>query len=52
MLDGDVLVHLRRVYEKIAGKPHPDWAEFGAAMRRDGRVVLAITIDRLYPLAR
>ena len=52
VLDGDVLADLRRVYEKIAGKPHPDWAEFDAAMRREGRVVLAITIDRLYPLER
>ena len=52
VLDGDVLADLRRVYEKVSGKPHPDWAQFDAAMRRDGRVLLAITIDRLYPLER
>ena len=44
-----VLAELRHVYERIAG-PHPNWAEFDAAMIRDGRVVLAITIERIYPL--
>lgn len=46
----DVLADLRRVYERVSGKPHPDWAEFDAAMIRDGRVVLALTIERVYPL--
>jgi PPOX class probable F420-dependent enzyme len=41
---------LRRVYEMIAGKPHPDWAEFDEAMRREGRLILALTIERMYPL--
>ncbi len=49
--DGDVLPELRHVYERIAGKPHPNWAEFDAAMVSDGRVVLAITIERMYPLS-
>ena len=52
VLDGDVLADLRRVYEKIAGRPHPNWTEFDEAMRREGRVLLAISIDRLYPLAQ
>ena len=52
VLDGDVLADLRRVYEKVQGKPHPNWDEFDAAMRRDGRVLLAITIQRYYPLER
>jgi PPOX class probable F420-dependent enzyme len=52
VLDGDVLADLRRVYEKVSGKPHPNWDEFDAAMRRDGRVLLAISIERLYPLER
>jgi PPOX class probable F420-dependent enzyme len=43
---------LRHVYERILGKPHPDWADFDGAMVRDGRVVLAITVDRIYPLDR
>ena len=48
--DGDgVLAELRHVYERIAG-PHPNWEEFDAAMIRDGRVILAITIERIYPL--
>ena len=51
VLEGDVLDDLRRVYEKIRG-PHPNWAEFYEAMRREGRVLLAISIDRLYPLGR
>ena len=41
---------LRRIYEMIAGKPHPDWAEFDEAMRREARLVLALTIERMYPL--
>ena len=52
IVEGDgVLTVLRRVYEKIRG-PHPNWAEFDEAMRREGRVVLALSIDRLYPLAQ
>jgi PPOX class probable F420-dependent enzyme len=47
----DTLAELRRVYERIAGKPHPNWAEFDEAMLRDGRVILALAIERLYPLA-
>jgi hypothetical protein len=42
---------LRRIYEMIAGKPHPDWAEFDDAMVREGRVLLSLAIERLYPLA-
>jgi PPOX class probable F420-dependent enzyme len=45
-----VLADLRRVYELVKGEPHPDWAEFDAAMLRDGRVILALTVERLYPL--
>ena len=46
----DTLAELRRVYQRIAGKPHPNWAEFDEAMVRDGRVILALTVERLYPL--
>ena len=41
---------LRHVYRGVAGTEHPDWAEFDAAMVRDGRVVLVIAVDRLYPV--
>jgi PPOX class probable F420-dependent enzyme len=45
-----LLADLRRVYEMITGKPHPNWAEFDEAMVRDDRVLLALTIERMYPL--
>ncbi len=51
ILEGNVLADLRRVYEKIRG-PHPNWAEFDAAMIRERRLLLAITIERFYPLDR
>jgi hypothetical protein len=41
---------LRHVYRGVTGTEHLDWEEFDEAMIRDGRVVLAITIERLYPL--
>ncbi len=50
--EGDVLPELRHVYERIAGKPHPNWQEFDEAMVRERRLVLAITIERMYPLDR
>jgi PPOX class probable F420-dependent enzyme len=50
IIEEGALPVLRRVYEGVSGKPHPDWADFDAAMVRDGRVVLSIAIERLYPL--
>jgi PPOX class probable F420-dependent enzyme len=50
--EGDVVPELRRIYVRIRGEPHPNWPEFDAAMIEQRRVVLAITIDRFYPLAR
>lgn len=47
----DVLPELRHVYARITGKPHPDWDEYDRAMLADGRVILAITIERMYPLS-
>ena len=52
VIEDDPVPLLRHVYERILGKPHPNWAEFDAAMVRDGRVVLSITVDRIYPLDR
>jgi PPOX class probable F420-dependent enzyme len=48
----ETLAELRHIYERITGKPHPDWQEFNRAMVRDKRVILAISIERLYPLGR
>ncbi len=44
------LAELRRLYEAIAGKPHPDWEEYDAAMLKDRRVIISIEIENLYPL--
>ena len=52
MVEDDPVPLLRHVYERIRGAPHPNWDEFDAAMIRDGRVVLTITVDRIYPLER
>ncbi|MFN8635527.1 MAG: PPOX class F420-dependent oxidoreductase [Chloroflexota bacterium] len=52
VIDENPVPLLRRVYERILGKPHPNWEEFDAAMIRDGRVVLSIAVDRIYPLNR
>jgi len=52
VIEENVLPELRRVYERIRGEPHPNWEEFDAAMTRDGRVVLSISVDRIYPLDR
>ena len=48
----NTLADLRRVYELVRGEPHPNWAEFDEAMVREGRVILALTIERMYPLGR
>jgi PPOX class probable F420-dependent enzyme len=43
---------LRRIYVMIRGAEHPNWDEFDEAMRREKRVVLAVSIERMYPLDR
>ncbi len=50
IIEQNVLPELRCVYEAIAGKPHPNWQEFDEAMVRDKRVILRITIEKMYPL--
>ena len=50
IIEHDALPLLRRVYVGTAGQEHPNWQEFDAAMVRDCRVVMTISIDRLYPL--
>jgi PPOX class probable F420-dependent enzyme len=44
------LAELRRVYEGITGKPHPNWQEYDEAMLRDHRVIITIKIEKMYPL--
>jgi PPOX class probable F420-dependent enzyme len=39
----DVCRELAEVYEKAAGKPHPNWDEYFAAMIEDKRLVLRFT---------
>lgn len=48
----NVAADLRRIYDMVRGGPHPNWAEFDEAMVREGRVVLALSIERVYPLGR
>lgn len=50
-IDEDPLPALRHVYERVAGGPHPDWDEFDQAMIDERRVIMTISIDRLYPLS-
>ena len=50
IVEDDPLPLLRHVYRGVTGGEHPDWQEFDEAMVRDGRVVLAIAVERLYPL--
>lgn len=37
---------LAQLYEKLAGGPHPDWAEFHAAMVTERRLVLRLRPER------
>jgi len=39
---------LEDYYRRISGE-HPDWADYRAAMQRDQRLILRITIDRAGP---
>jgi PPOX class probable F420-dependent enzyme len=40
----EALAGLKALYRNIAGE-HPDWADYAAAMERDRRVLLLISID-------
>jgi PPOX class probable F420-dependent enzyme len=50
LIEDDPLPLLRHVYRAVAGKEHLDWPRFDEAMVRDHHLVLAIAVDRLYPL--
>jgi PPOX class probable F420-dependent enzyme len=41
--DDGVADELVEIYRHVAGGPHPDWAEFRAAMVRERRLVLRLT---------
>ncbi|MEU4640141.1 PPOX class F420-dependent oxidoreductase [Micromonospora sp. NPDC023814] len=45
--DDATVEELVEVYRRIRGE-HPDWADYRAAMVADGRLVLRLTVDRLY----
>lgn len=42
---------LIRLYRDVSGE-HPDWHEYRAAMVADRRLVLTLTVEHLYGLAR
>lgn len=44
----DALPLLEDYYRKISGE-HPDWEDYRAAMRRDKRMIVRISIDRAGP---
>jgi PPOX class probable F420-dependent enzyme len=44
----DALPILEDYYRRISGE-HPDWADYRAAMVRDKRLIVRITIDRAGP---
>ena len=44
----EALPLLEDYYRRISGE-HPDWEEYRAAMRRDKRLIVRITIDRAGP---
>ena len=45
----DLAAALRRYYERVSGGPHPNWAEYDEAMVREQRLLIRLSIDRLYP---
>tara|TARA_B100000315_G_scaffold60827_1_gene55277 strand:- start:2420 stop:3058 length:639 start_codon:yes stop_codon:yes gene_type:complete len=50
--DADELrLTLRGVYRGAAGKEHPDWDDYDAAMVRDSRAVMIVVPDRVYGTA-
>ena len=47
----DAMEALVEYYRSISGE-HPDWDEYRDAMRRQGKVLLRVTIDRWGPVSR
>jgi PPOX class probable F420-dependent enzyme len=46
----DAMEPLVEYYRRISGE-HPDWADYRAAMERDRRVLLRMTVERAGPTA-
>lgn len=44
----DAMPLLEEYYRRLSGE-HPDWAEYRAAMQRDRRLIVRITIERAGP---
>jgi PPOX class probable F420-dependent enzyme len=48
LIEGDGLVEaLRHYYRKVRGE-HPDWAEYDAAMLKEQRLLLSVSVERAY----
>src|SRR5207247_11153367 len=46
LIEGDGLVEaLRHYYRKVRGE-HPDWAEYDAAMLKEQRLLLSVSVER------
>lgn len=48
LVEGDGLAEKLRDYYRKARGEHPDWAEYDAAMIKEQRLLLSISIDRAY----
>ncbi|GAA0588231.1 PPOX class F420-dependent oxidoreductase [Paractinoplanes ferrugineus] len=46
--DDATVEELIEIYRLIAGKEHPDWADYRRAMVADGRLVVRIHVEHLY----
>jgi hypothetical protein len=47
-VEGDGLEEaLRHYYRKVRGE-HPDWAEYDAAMVTEQRLLLSVSVERVY----
>jgi PPOX class probable F420-dependent enzyme len=48
LIEGDGLAQaLRHYYRKVRGE-HPDWAEYDAAMLKEQRLLLSVSVERAY----
>lgn len=48
LIEGDGLAEKLRDYYRKARGEHPDWAEYDAAMIKDQRLLISMSIDRAY----
>ena len=52
LIEGDGLAEkLRHYYRKARGE-HPDWAEYDAAMIKDQRLLISLSVDHAYGALR